>query len=111
VSAPGSGLCKTLAGLAQTLERLVQDRVEEDFYERRDLLVAEVERLRALTMLEILADRVGEIAERPVVWGARADQVAQLDRGTLGQRVGTRADKLDDLHPVKDRELAVGSTP
>jgi hypothetical protein len=73
--------------------------------------VAEVERLRALTVLEILADRVGEIAERPVVGGARADQFAQRDRGTLGQRVGTRPDKHDDLHQVKDREVAIGSTP
>jgi hypothetical protein len=62
-------------------------------------------------MLEILADRVGEIAERPVVGGARAEQVAQPARGTFRQGVGTGPDKHDDLHQVKDRELAIGSTP
>jgi hypothetical protein len=47
--------------------------------------VAEVERLRALNVLEILADRVGEIAERPVVGGARRIS----SRSSIAERSGS----------------------
>jgi hypothetical protein len=61
--------------------------------------LAEAERFRTLTQVDILGDCVGEVAERSVVGGLLADPVAQLYRAPLGQGVGPGADEQDDLRP------------